>query len=371
MVDAQFMAWTMHGVCEPLRLESLPVEVVHPRGVLVRIETAAILSYMGKVLDGSIPYALPPTPFVPGSNAVGVVQTVGAQVSHVAAGDRVFLSPHVIADDPVPAAPQILIGLTALGASRFAGTPRGASQMQELWRHGTFAEVAHWPASAVTRLPSTPQIAAGRWIALAKLAVPYGGLLRGGARAGQVVGINGATGYYGSAGVMVALAMGAARVVAIGRDGEALAQLRRALGDRVVPAVVSGGDGDADVATIKRAADGALDVALDMLGNATSTRTTLATLRSLQRGGRLVVMGSSEEPLPLSFGEMLSNDWEVVGNFMYPKTAPQSLAGLVASGVLDLSAIRWQRCPFDELPRAIEAAASMRGLDLTALDVAH
>ncbi|MGA7385131.1 MAG: hypothetical protein WBW81_10725 [Methylocella sp.] len=57
-------------------------------------------------------------------------------------------------------------------------------------------------------------------IALAKLVVPYGGLLRAGVRSGQVVAVNGATGYYGSAGVMTALAMGAAKVVAVGRDGK-------------------------------------------------------------------------------------------------------------------------------------------------------
>src|SRR2546421_7329796 len=41
----------------------------------------------------------------------------GPGVSHVKSGDRVFLSPHLVADEPSVAPPQILIGLTALGRS--------------------------------------------------------------------------------------------------------------------------------------------------------------------------------------------------------------------------------------------------------------
>jgi len=53
---------------------------------------------------------------------------------------------------------------------------------------------------------------------------------------------------------------------------------------------------------------------------------------------------------------------------MYPKTAPASLTALVASGLLDLSPIRFRRFPFSRLPEAITAAASMRDLDLTVVE---
>lgn len=184
--------------------------------------------------------------------------------------------------------------------------------------------------------------------------------------AGRVALVNGASGYYGSAGVMVALAMGARKVVAIGRDRGALERLAGTLGPRVAPALV-GGDMAADMATILAAAQGKADVALDLLGQASSTASTLATLRSLKRGGRLVLIGSAKVPLELSFGDMLSNDWEVVGCFMYPKMAPARLAALVAGGQLHLSPVRVRTFPLDRLPEAIEAAAEMRDLDLTAV----
>ena len=47
-----------------------------------------VLSYMGKVLDGRLGYATPRRPFVPGTNAIGIVEATGREVSHVRAGDR-------------------------------------------------------------------------------------------------------------------------------------------------------------------------------------------------------------------------------------------------------------------------------------------
>jgi alcohol dehydrogenase len=165
---------------------------------------------------------------------------------------------------------------------------------------------------------------------------------------------------------MLAVAMGAGRVVAVGRNATALASLRAAFGPRIVAAVVSG-EPDKDLAIIRNAAGGSADVALDLLGSARSTSTTLSSLRALKRGGRLVVMGSAEVPLEISFRELLANDWEIVGQFMYERYAPGQLAALTAAGLLDLGKIKVKTFRLDQFRQAVEAAASMQGLDLTAV----
>jgi alcohol dehydrogenase len=166
---------------------------------------------------------------------------------------------------------------------------------------------------------------------------------------------------------MLAVAMGAGHVVAVGRKREALERLNDTFGSRVIPAVVTGDDAVKDLATIRHAAAGGADVALDLLGAAKSTMTTLSSLRALKRGGRLVLMGSAEVPLELSFREMLANDWEVVGQFMYGRTAPGQLAALAAEGLLDLRKIVVTKFALADFTRAVEAAALMQGLDLTAV----
>jgi len=352
-------AWRLHAHND-LRFDTVETPKPAPDGVLVRIEAGMVLSYMGRVLSGAVPYSLPPLPFVPGTNAIGRVIATGDNVTHVARGDRVFLSPHLRGDVPDSEPPQILIGLTA------TVTTDAALSLQARWRDGVFAEIAHWPAACVTPLNGLDETPATELIGLAKLIVPFGGLQRSGLRGGQTIIVNGATGYFGSGGVMLAAAMGAGRVVAVGRNQAALEGLREAFGPRIIPAVVSG-ETASDLATIRRAAGGSADVALDLLGSANSTSTTLSTLRALKRGGRLVLMGSAEVPLELSFREMLANDWEVVGQFMYDRTAPGQLARLAAEGLLDLKKIVVTSFPLADFRRAIEAAALMRGLDLTAI----
>ncbi|MGA7809761.1 zinc-binding dehydrogenase [Bradyrhizobium sp.] len=353
-------AWRLHAR-DDLRCDDVETPTPAPDGVLVRIEAGMVLSYMGKVLSGAVPYSLPPMPFVPGTNAVGRVIAIGGNVGHVQNGDRVFLSPHLRADVPDPEPAQILIGLTA------TVTSDAALALQARWRDGVFAEIAHWPAACVTPLTRLDDRPATELIGLAKLIVPFGGLQRAGLRGGGIIIIiNGATGYFGSGAVMLAVAMGAGRVVAVGRKREALQRLSNAFGPRVMPAVVSG-DPAQDLAAIRHAAAGGADVALDLLGQARSTSTTLSCLRALKRGGRLVLMGSAEVPLELSFREMLANDWEVVGQFMYDRTAPPQLATLAAEGLLDLGKIMVTTFPLADFKRAVEAAALMQGLDLTAV----
>ena len=352
-------AWRLHAHND-LRFDDVETPKPAPDGVIVRIEAGMVLSYTGNVLSGSVPYSLPPMPFVPGTNAIARVVATGDNVTHVRSGDRVFLSPHLRGDIPDREPPQILIGLTAM-----ATTPE-ALALQARWRDGVFAEIAHWPAACVTPLSGLDDKPSTELIGLAKLIVPFGGLQRSGLRGGHTIIINGATGYFGSGAVMLAVAMGAARVVAVGRKQAALDALREAFGPRVIPAVVSG-DAAKDLAIIRHAAGGGADVALDLLGAAKSTSTSLASLRALKRGGRLVLMGSAEVPLELSFREMLANDWEVVGQFMYERTAPAQLAALATDGLLDLRKIAVTTFKLADFRQAVEAAALMQGLDLTAV----
>jgi alcohol dehydrogenase len=358
-VMATHKAWRLHARND-LRFDDVETPTPAPDGVLVKIEAGMVLSYTDRVLSGAVPYSLPSMPFVPGTNAIGRVIATGAHVTHVAAGDRAFLSPHLRGDVPDAEPPQILIGLTAMV------TTEAALALQARWRDGVFAEIAHWPAACVTPLTRLDDRPATELIALAKLIVPFGGLQRTGLHGGETILVNGATGYFGSGGVMLAVAMGAGRVVAVGRKREALERLRDAFGPRVIPAVVTG-DVAGDLAAIRHAAGGGADVALDLLGSAKSTSTTLSCLRALKRGGRLVLMGSAEVPLELSFREMLANDWEVVGQFMYDRTAPGQLAALATEGLLDLEKIVVTTFKLADFKRAVEAAALMQGLDLTAV----
>jgi alcohol dehydrogenase len=67
-------------------------------------------------------------------------------------------------------------------------------------------------------------------------------------------------------------------------------------------------------------------------------------------------------PLPLTYGEVMINNWEIIGNFMYPALVFRRLLALVRAGLLNLEAIRIKSFPLTEAPAAIEAAANSSGL---------
>lgn len=71
----------------PLVLEDLPVPAVGRRDVLVRVAASGICHTDLTVIEGRSPI---PLPVVPGHEACGTVEDVGAEVRRVRAGDRVL-----------------------------------------------------------------------------------------------------------------------------------------------------------------------------------------------------------------------------------------------------------------------------------------
>jgi alcohol dehydrogenase len=120
---------------------------------------------------------------------------------------------------------------------------------------------------------------------------------------------------------------------------------------------------EADAKALRAAAGGGAQMAFDMVGGAQDAYATLAALKSLRRGGRLVLMGSMGVPLPISYLEVMLNDLEILGQFMYPQDAFMRLVDLARAGLLDLKAIRTRSFPLDALADAMEAATTAGGLE--------
>jgi alcohol dehydrogenase len=52
-------------------LVDLPIPEPAKSGVVVRMRSAPVLSYLREVIEGSMGYLLPPAPFTPGTNGIG------------------------------------------------------------------------------------------------------------------------------------------------------------------------------------------------------------------------------------------------------------------------------------------------------------
>lgn len=355
-------AWKLDYLGGKLAFVDAPIPDARPGSVLIRVETQSLMSYLKPYVEGALKAYRAPVDFIPGGNAIGVIEAVGSDVWHLKKGQRVVASSHLVARENVVEPGQILIGVTSPGGVGDA--------LQRSWKDGTLAEYALFPAQSVTPIEGFEDDDLSQLTAITRCIVPYGGLVRGRLAAGETVIINGATGAYGAAAVLVALAMGASRIVAAGRNKDMLEQIERAGGSRLA-AVVLSGDIANDTAALRAAAGGGAHMAFDMVGNAKEPNSTLAVLGALHRGGRIVLMGSSHAPLPIDYLQVMFNNLEIIGNFMHAQNAYLPLLGLVRSGQLDLRPIRPNVFALSDLKAAMEAAGKADSLELVVVSAQH
>lgn len=160
------------GGPEVLQVEEVPDPAAGPGQVLVRVHAAGVNPVDTYVRSGN--YAkLPTLPYIPGGDGAGVIQAVGAGVTGLAPGDRVY----------------------------FAGTASGMVG-------GAYAERVVCEAAQVHPLPPRVTFAQG-----AAVPIPYGTAYRAlfqkaAARPGETVLVHGASGGVGIAAVQLGAAAG-------------------------------------------------------------------------------------------------------------------------------------------------------------------
>jgi alcohol dehydrogenase len=331
--------------------------VARADGVVIKLLAAPVLSYMQRVIDGTLPYQLPPTPFVPGTDVIGRIEQVGAEVFDLEPGVLVHAGAQIASRGGHHVADDCLIGLTGMTAA----SPR----VQAIWNDGAFAAYAHYPVDCVTPLPQLDGTAPAQLAALMFLNIAYGGLLAVELRPGDSVIIGGATGNFGAHAVLVALAMGAARVIPTGRKTDVLDQLQALAPERVSPVELCDSPAD-DTAAICAAAGGGADCHLDITGGG-GTAPVLAAMRALKPKGRVALMGALQEPIQLPYAELMVRGLTIKGNFMYPQQAPAKLAEMIAAGLIPLERVQPMTFPLSSTSDALQAAARCNGLRFVVL----
>ena len=192
---------------EPLVVRDVPAPALGAGDVIVDVFADRVLSYAGEVFSGKRTYPFD-LPAVPGPGPIGRVCSLGNDSTKLQVGDWVYCDPTIRARDDALAPDIMLQGLIAPGP--------GPRRLQAWVGDGGWAEQVRVPTENVTPLGQVDLDTAPQWCALGTLLVPFGGLLAAELQAGETLLVHGATGSFGSAGVAVALAMGAGCVIAPG-----------------------------------------------------------------------------------------------------------------------------------------------------------
>jgi NADPH2:quinone reductase len=244
------------GGPEQLKLDEIPTPKPAAGQVLVKVHAAGVNPYDTYMRAGTYPIK-PQLPYTPGSDAAGVIESVGEGVKKVKPGDRVY-------------------------------TARTLS--------GAYAEYALALESQVHPLPATISFAQG-----SAIYVPYGTAYfalhnSAEARASETVLIHGASGGVGTAAIQLARSMG---LTVFGTAGTAkgLALVSKEGAHQAFDHTKPGYTDEIMKATSGRG----VDIVLEMLANVNLS----ADMKLLATNGRVIVIGNR--------GEITINPRDIMG----------------------------------------------------------
>jgi NADPH:quinone reductase-like Zn-dependent oxidoreductase len=265
--------------------------IPRPDELTIRVTAAPIVPLDLLCASGTSYFGLPATPYVPGVQGVGVVESGTADVPE---GSAVWFA-------------------TSAGMAPGDGSMRGFTTA---------------PERDVVVLPESADPAVVAALGLSGIAAWMALTWRGELAAGEQVLVLGAGGVVGQVAVQLARTAGAGRVVAAARSAAALERARRLEPDALVE-IDAADDADTLAAKIRAACDGPLDLVVDPLFGMPAG----AAARALRPHGRLVNLGSSAgDEAPLTSSLLRGQSLRVLGytnNALTPQQRRNALLKVV------------------------------------------
>ncbi|KAF9913199.1 hypothetical protein EC991_003659 [Linnemannia zychae] len=337
-----------------LKVTDLPVPIASNGDAVVKILASRVVSYAKDVLNGTRPF---PNllPMVPGTGGVGIVQSVAPGAIHIKPGQMVFINSAVRSRDH-PVTPEGMVqGLLAFGKSR---------ELQRVWNNGSWAEQMLVPLENLTVIPESVQAKfdAAELTSISNYAVSFGGLYPN-LRPGQTVVITGSTGVFGSSAVAVALALGARRVIASGRNKKQLDEFVRLYGPRVAPVVITGDVAKDTQAFLEAAGKGFdIDISFDILPPQAGFDAVKSSILALRAGGTALLMGGVNSSVDIPYPVIMNKGLTIKGVFMSDRAGPTTIIGLAEAGLLDLHHRQEPKTfKLDEINDAVEWSSNHSG----------
>ena len=328
-----------------LSVVEMPTPEIGDEDVLVRVRACGICGSDIHGYDGSTGRRIPP--LVMGHEAAGVIERVGRSVHGFAAGERVSFDSTVSCgrcDFCRRGQINLCDNRTVLGVS-----------CADYRRHGAFAEYVAVPSRILYKLPDNLPFERAALLESVSIAVHAVG--RRLPKPTDTVVVVGA-GMIGLLIVQVLKDKGSRNIVAVDVDPQKLALAKR------LGATHTLNPNESDVAAGVRAVSGGrgADVAFEVVGFGD---TVASAIRSLRKGGTIVLVGNLSPTVDLPLQEVVSREISVLGSCASSGEIPECI-DLLARGVVDVDPIISLKAPLDEAP---ELFARLHGGDKTLMKV--
>jgi alcohol dehydrogenase len=347
---ATMRAARLHEPGKPLRVDVIDRPALRPSDVLVQVKACGVIPNMNAIFSGKLWNVLPPLPAVVGLDAAGIVAETGAEARHVAVGDRVYVNPLLSCGTCHYCRYETPMLCSRAALQGYFGFNPESKPLLEVYPYGGFSEYMTAAPHRLVKLASS--VSFNHAARFGYFGTSFAGLRMGGVTAGSWVGINGITGTLGVGATLLALGMGATRILGLGRNREVLAQVKALAPARIDTLAL----GDQPIADwLRERTDGlGVDVVLDCSGRAASAGTALDAIGGLKRGGVAVTIGALSEPLPLNAMRIMNTRLQYRGSNWFTTGEAQLMAEMAGTGVFDLRTIVDRPFPLDGINDALE-----------------
>jgi len=360
------IAARVHKYGEPMQLDRIPVPEPRSTDVLVEVKACGIVPNLARVVSNFFgtapdPKALPPLPAIFGLDPTGGIAKVGDQVRSVRPGDRVYVNPARKCGSC-----RMCRSGQPLDCPNFTfqGYFGRSQEIMKAYPYGGLCQFITAPEDALVKLPDNVSYeAAARF---GYLGTAYAAMKKLGVGPGQTFLVNGISGMLGLNAAMLALAMGATRILGTGRNQVLLDRVKALSPQRieVYPVDDSAPVGPADpiVAWAKSMTESyGIDSSLDCLPPGASAAAFMRPLFALRRGGRAATVGAVMETLPLNAFWLMTNRIGLQGSVWFTTGEGQDMAAMVAAGTLDVSPLEHRIFPLSQVNDAMAAMSHRDG----------
>jgi len=328
-----------HSSSGELQVEEMPIPEPGPLDVLVKVDSCGICLSDVHLIDRSIPAVIPDV--TPGHEVSGTIARAGELVQGWNEGDRVVL----------------MAGRTCMTCARCRSGRLEeclAPEIMGFMYDGAWAEYVLAPFYALSAVPDNVPMEQAAIVADA-VSTPYAALSdRAALRPGESVGLWGIGGL-GTHAVQIARLLGAGLIVAV----DPLESARKRALSRGADIAVDPATEDVQAITARETGGVGLDVALDLVGK---NDVLMQAQWCLARGGRLVMVGLSLDPLELGPGILFgARSISLLGHLGYRKQHLDDLLSLVSRGRLDLSGSISDVIGLDEVPDGVRRLSEKEG----------
>jgi D-arabinose 1-dehydrogenase-like Zn-dependent alcohol dehydrogenase len=322
MTNAEATYQAVHALSRgKLELTRKPLVDPKPGYVRIRVEACGVCHSDAGTVEGVFPIVWPR---VPGHEAVGVIDMVGAGVEGWAVGQRVGVG---------------FLGGSCGHCDRCRGGDLVNCRNQEftgIQHDGGYAEMLIARASGLMSIPDDLAAADAAPLLCAGLTT-FSALRNAPAKAGDLVAVLGIGGL-GHLGVQYARHMGF-EVVAIGRGADK-AELARKLGAHHY---IDSSSVDPGQALLE------LGGAALVLATASAGHAVAQTLKGLRPGGKVIALGATPDPIEVSTSDLLFGSRSIAGALTGdPATGDATLKFSVLTGV----AAMIETMPLEKAPEA-------------------